>query len=173
MPHTASRSIRSATDLPATAQPVCEFTPPLKAVRVPAISQLHRMLDHLETRLEPRVRQQDGGSGSGSDLTSLQEDLDQLLKAVQELVAGVVDRADEGNAETDAVSAPEPPVRARRSAIRIQLKLSPDLVRVLQTVREAHVRASDLVESVLWESPRVRDTARLVGIPRPPRKRTA
>ena len=57
--------------------------------------------------------------------------------------------------------------------IRVQLKLSPAVIRVLQTVRQEDFRASKLVEEILWDSARVRDTAGLVGIPCPRRRRRA
>jgi len=61
----------------------------------------------------------------------------------------------------------------RGDTIRVQLKLSPALIRVLQTVRQEDFRASELVEEILWDSARVRDAARLVGIPCPRRRRRA
>lgn len=61
----------------------------------------------------------------------------------------------------------------RGDTIRVQLKLSPGLIRVLQTVRQEDFRASELVEEILWDSVRVRDTARLAGIPCPKRRRPA
>ena len=65
-------------------------------------------------------------------------------------------------------------VKAKRGdKIRVQLKLSPALIRVLQTVRQEDFRASELVEEILWDSARVRDAAHLVGIPCPRRRRRA
>lgn len=153
-----------------------EAVPALKAVRVPAVSQIRQMLDELEHRIDDRFCVESDGE-DGSEAT-LEQDLNELLQAVQELIASChhsqCEPVDERSSVDQSAETQSRQTKAGpQSVVRIQLKLSPDLVRVLQTVRQHRVKASELVETVLWNSPRVRDTARLAGIRRPRRRKSA
>ena len=92
-----------------------------------------------------------------------------ILEALQDLVESCLINTDSPVAGSinDPSDAPKSGRQENQTRVRIQLKLSPALVRVLQTVRKEQVKASELVESVLWSSTRVQDTAQLAGIRRP------
>ena len=140
-----------------------------RSLRMSHIQNLRKMLDELEIKLDAQMCLQRNGrhryanripvdKNAGEILESLQDLIDSYLaKPVSPIAATIGDHDHQSSSEQ----------RRDRSTIRIQLKLSPALVRVLQTVRQERVKASELVESVLWSSPRVQDTAQLAGIRQP------
>ncbi len=133
------------------------------------IREVRDLLDDLEVLLEARSCLQDSGRQESARRIPLQRELKDVLRSVEALIESCQDGSESGSFDDDCTVLTTADERKDRSSVRIQLKLSPDLVRVLQTVRRAHVKASELVETVLWESPRIRDTARLAGIRRPRR----
>jgi len=131
------------------------------------------MLDELELRLDARVCLQQHGRDRYAGRIRVEDELNEFLQSVNDLIAGHLPQTKRPASPEESpvagavipVSAAQP--EASAGLVRIQLKLSPSLVRVLQAVRQQDVRASDLVEEVLWSSPRIRDTARLAGINQP------
>jgi hypothetical protein len=138
-------------------------------VRMPPIRHLRMMLDELEVKLDAQICLEENGRERYARRIPVERDFSEFLQSLQDLVDGYQDKpepsvvASIGNQRQ--VSKPDAP--RDQATVRIQLKLSPSLVRVLQAVRREQVRASELVESVLWDSTRVQDTARLAGIQSP------
>lgn len=140
-----------------------------RSLRLPHIQYLRKMLDELEIKLDARSCLEHNGRQRYARRIPVEKNAAEILQSLQDLIdsflpepvapiaatIGNHDRRSQSSAQRD------------HSTVRIQLKLSPALVRVLQTVRKERVRASELVESVLWSSPRVQDTARLAGIAQP------
>ena len=139
------------------------------SVRMPPIRHLRMMLDELELKLEAQMCLEEHGQERYARRIPVERDFSEFLQSLQDLVDNYQDKPESsvvasiGNQRQ--VSKPDAP--RDQSTIRIQLKLSPSLVRVLQAVRSEQVKASELVESVLWSSTRVQDTARLAGIRSP------
>ncbi len=133
------------------------------------IQHLRKMLDELEIKLDAQRCLQRNGRHRYARRIPVDQNVNKILQSLQDLVDSYLTKpvspiaAKIGGHERQSQS--EQP--RDRSTIRIQLKLSPALVRVLQTVRQERVKASELVESVLWSSSRVQDTARLAGIRQP------
>ncbi|MEO2031116.1 MAG: hypothetical protein ABGZ35_03420 [Planctomycetaceae bacterium] len=142
---------------------------PPPALRMSHIQQLRKMLDELEIKLDAQMCLQHNGRHRYARRIPVDQSAGEILRSLRDLVDSHLARpvspiaATIGNHQRRG----ESDQRRDRSTVRIQLKLSPALVRVLQTVRQERVKASELVESVLWSSPRVQDTALLAGI-RPP-----
>ena len=136
------------------------------------LRRLRSMLDELELRLDARVCLQQHGRDRYASRIRVDDEFNEFLQSVNDLIAGHLAQTklpgpEESPVAGAVIPASQVPSEASSGLVRIQLKLSPSLVRVLQAVRQQHVRASDLVEEVLWSSPRIRDTARLAGINQP------
>ena len=140
-----------------------------RSLRMPHIQHLRKMLDELEIKLDAQMCLEVNGRHRYARRIPVEQNVDQILQSLQDLVDSYLRKSDSEIAASigDHGSNSKSGRHSDGSAIRIQLKLSPALVRVLQTVRQEHVKASELVESVLWSSARVQDTARLAGIHRP------
>ena len=133
---------------------------------MPHIQHLRKMLDELEIKLDARKCLEHNEQHRYARRIPVERDLRKILQSLQDLIDSYQVKSDApvaasiGHLSTDS----EVKRLEEQSTVRIQLKLSTALVRVLQTVRNEHVKASELVESVLWSSPRVQDTAQLAGI---------
>lgn len=125
------------------------------------------MLNELELKLDAQTCLMEHGRQRYARRIPVERDLDEILQSLQDLIDNCSVPAPVQSDCSESASAANP-----ESPVRIQLKLSPALVRVLQTVRKQGVKASSLVESVLCNSDRVQDTARLAGI-RVPRRTPA
>ena len=144
-------------------------------LRMPPIRHLKKMLDELEVKLDARKCLQDNGRHRYARRIPVERGFLDFLKSLQDLIDDYLlpsEPAPESSVNT-AEAASKSQGRSNQSSVRIQLKLSPALVRVLQTVKREQVKASDLVESVMWNSPRIQNTAQLAGIRRPQREPTA
>lgn len=130
-----------------------------RCLRMPPIARLRAMLNELELKLDAQRCLTEHGRHRYARRIPVERDLDEILQSLQDLIDGCGEPAlaQSDHSEAAPVVDPEAPVR-------IQLKLSPALVRVLQTVRKQGMRASNLVESVLCSSDRIQDTAKLAGI---------
>lgn len=145
-----------------------------RSVRMPHIQCLRKMLDELEIKLDARECLEHNGRLRYARRVPVEQDVGKILQSLQDLIDCYQHQPDTSVATSiaDAQTDSDSRRSGKQSAVRIQLKLSPALVRVLQTVRKEQVKASDLVESVMWSSPRVQDTAQLAGI-RCPRRAPA
>ena len=136
------------------------------ALRMPPIRHLRKMLDELEIKLDARRCLEHNNRHRYARRIPVERDLQKILQSLQDLIDSYQVRSTKPVATSAgglcADSEVEDP--GTQSAVRIQLKLSDALVGVLQTLGNEHVKVSDLVESVLWSSPCVQDTARLAGI---------
>ncbi|MCH2201892.1 MAG: hypothetical protein MK102_07970 [Fuerstiella sp.] len=143
--------------------------------RMPPIRHLKKMLDELEVKLDARKCLQDNGRHRYARRIPVERGFLNFLKSLQNLIDDYLSPA--SSASKPLVNTVEADSKSHgpsdQSTVRIQLKLSPALVRVLQTAKQEQVKASDLVESVMWNSPRIQDTAQLAGIRRPRRKPAA
>lgn len=138
-------------------------------LRMSHLRQLRIMLDELEVKLDARNCLHRNGRERYARRIQVEDEFNEFLQSVNDLVASHL-----GSAETTGGTVvPTSSTTTDDGFVRIQLKLSHALVKVLQVVRQEHVKASTLVEEVLWSSPRVRDTARLAGILQPKRKPAA
>lgn len=138
-------------------------------LRMPPIRHLRMMLDELEIKLDAQMCLEEHGRERYARRIPVERDFNELLQAVQDLVDSYEDKPESSVGESISqdrqVSKSDAP--SDETAVRVQLKLSPPLVRVLQAVRREQAKASELVESVLWDSLRVQDIARLAGIQSP------
>jgi len=127
------------------------------------------MLDELELKLDAQTCLEENGRERYARRIPVERDFSEFLQSLQDLVESYQDKPESSVVATIGSQQPasKPETAGDQSTVRIQLKLSPSLVRVLQAVRREQVRASEFVESVLWASPRVQDTARLAGIRSP------
>ena len=139
------------------------------SVRMPPIRHLRMMLDELEIKLDAQMCLEEHGRQRYARRIPVERDFKELLQAVQDLVDSYQDKPESSVVESISnqrqVSRSDAP--RDQTTVRVQLKLSPPLVRVLQAVRHEQAKASELVESVLWDSLRVQDIARLAGIQSP------
>ena len=139
------------------------------SVRMPPIRHLRMMLDELEIKLDAQMCLEENGRQRYAQRIPVERDFNALLQAVQDLVDSYQDKPELSMVESISnqrqVSRSDAP--RDQTTVRVQLKLSPPLVRVLQAVRHEQAKASELVESVLWDSLRVQDIAHLAGIQSP------
>ena len=136
---------------------------------MPPIRHLRMMLDELEIKLDAQMCLEEHGRERYARRIPVERDFNELLQAVQDLVDSYQNKPEpsvnESTSKHSQVSNSD--ATSDETAVRVQLKLSPPLVRVLQAVRREQAKASELVESVLWDSLRVQDIARLAGIQSP------
>ena len=139
------------------------------SVRIPPIRHLRMMLDELEIKLDAQMCLEENGRKRYARRIPVEQDFSEFLQSLQDLVDSYQDKpessVDESISNQRQISKPDAP--RDQATVRVQLKLTPPLVRVLQAVRREQAKASELVESVLWDSLRVQDIARLAGIQSP------
>jgi hypothetical protein len=140
-------------------------------LRMEHLQQLRMMLDELAVKLDARDCLENNRRHRYAARIQVESELMKFLDSMQDLVASHFGKSDEPAVTDESVAGtiPKASAASKTTAIRIQLKLSPALVRVLQAVRQENVKASELVEEVLWQAPRIQDIAQLAGIQRPVR----
>lgn len=142
-------------------------------LRMGHLQQLRSMLDELAVKLDARDCLERNNRHRYAARIQVEVEFMRFLDSMQDLVTSHVAPSTGNTGVEEAVagkvseSASDYEAATSSDAVRIQLKLTPALVRVLQAVRQENVKASQLVEEVLWESRRVQDTAELAGIQRP------
>ncbi len=147
----------------------------ISPLRMGHLQQLRIMLDELAVKLDARDCLERNNRHRYAARIQVESEFTKFLESMQDLVsshlgsAGGIASSESSVAGSVSDVSQVPVAASKDGSVRIQLKLSPALVRVLQAVRQENVKASQFVEEVLWEAPRVQDTASLAGIQRPVR----
>lgn len=170
-----SRSVRPLCPTTAGVSEARHEPQQMSPLRMGHLQQLRIMLDELAVKLDARDCLERNNRHRYAARIQVESEFTKFLESMQDLVSsylsstgGVVSSESSVPRSISDIS-PVPAAASKDGSVRIQLKLSPALVRVLQAVRQENVKASQFVEEVLWEAPRVQDTARLAGIQRPVR----
>ncbi|MEZ6060453.1 MAG: hypothetical protein R3C19_08835 [Planctomycetaceae bacterium] len=173
----------------AVAQP--ESAAVARSPRMSHLKQLRMMLDELILKADARDCLLAQGRDRYADRIPCDRDFEQLLSSLRDYVeshsgpepqAATVSAADQ-NAVGEAPTVIRTTVgrmgvgrmgvgrmgkpgstSRRRDRVRIQLKVSRPLAQILDALQKNKVRPGETIESILWESRRMKDLARLIGV---------